>query len=144
MAGETTLTLIGNLTADPDLRFTPNGVAVANFTVASTPRTFDRQSGEWKPGEALFLRCTVWREQAEYACETLSKGTRVIVCGRLVQRAYQTRDGDNRTSFELQVEDIGPSLRYTAATLPTVARTGSDAVRTDHAADEFGADQWPA
>jgi single-strand DNA-binding protein len=141
MAGETTLTVIGNLTADPDLRFTPNGVAVANFTVASTPRTFDRQSGEWKPGEALFLRCTLWREQAEHTSETLSKGTRVIVCGRLVQRSYQTRDGDNRTSFELQVEEIGLSLRYTAATLPTVARTGNEAASTEHAADESGADQ---
>jgi single-strand DNA-binding protein len=141
MAGETTLTVIGNLTADPDLRFTPNGVAVANFTVASTPRTFDRQSGEWKPGEALFLRCTVWREQAEHACETLSKGMRVIVCGRLVQRSYQTRDGDSRTSFELQVEEIGLSLRYTAATLPTVARVGNEAASTEHAADESGADR---
>jgi single-strand DNA-binding protein len=124
MAGETTLTVIGNLTADPDLKFTTSGAAVANFTVASTPRTLDRQSGEWKDGEALFLRCNIWREAAENVAETLSKGSRVIVTGRLKQRSYETREGEKRTVVELEVDEIGPSLRYATAKLNKVSRAG--------------------
>lgn len=115
MAGETTVTVVGNLTGDPELRFTPQGAAVANFTVASTPRTFDRQSNEWKDGEALFLRCSIWREAAENVAESLTKGMRVIVTGRLVQRSYETREGEKRSVIELQVDEIGPSLRYARA-----------------------------
>ncbi|OKL50578.1 single-stranded DNA-binding protein [Boudabousia marimammalium] len=115
MAGETTLTVIGNLTADPELRFTPSGVAVASFTVASTPRTFDRQSNEWRDGETLFMRCSVWREVAENVAESLTKGMRVIVRGRLESRSYKSREGENRTSLEMQVDEVGPSLRYAKA-----------------------------
>lgn len=115
MAGETIITVVGNLTADPELRFTPSGAAVANFTVASTPRTFDRQSGEWKDGEALFLRCNIWREAAENVAESLTRGSRVIVTGRLKQRSFETREGEKRTVFELEVDEIGPSLRYATA-----------------------------
>ena len=115
MAGETVITVVGNLTADPELRFTPNGAAVANFTVASTPRTYDRQSGEWKDGEALFLRCSIWRQAAENVAETLTKGMRVIVQGRLNQRSYETREGERRTVIELDVDEIGPSLRFATA-----------------------------
>jgi single-strand DNA-binding protein len=116
MAGDTVITVVGNLTADPELRFTANGATpVANFTVASTPRTFDRASGEWKDGEALFLRCSIWREAAENAAETLTKGMRVIVQGRLTQRSYETREGERRTVVELQVDEVGPSLRYASA-----------------------------
>ena len=115
MAGETVLTLVGNLTADPEIRFTPSGAAVASFTVASTPRTFDRQAGEWKDGETLFMRCSIWRDAAENVAESLTKGTRVIVQGRLVQRSYTTREGENRTVVEMQVDEIGPSLRYAKA-----------------------------
>ncbi|MGN7250082.1 single-stranded DNA-binding protein [Arthrobacter sp. SAFR-014] len=115
MAGETTLTLIGNLTNDPELRFQPSGAAVANFTVASTPRTFDRQSNEWKDGETLFLRCSVWREAAENVAESLTKGTRVILSGRLGSRSYETREGEKRTVIELQVDEIGPSLKNATA-----------------------------
>ena len=116
MANETITTIVGNLTADPELRFTPNGHAVANFTVASTPRTFDRQSGEWKDGDALFMRCTIWRDAAEHVAESLTCGDRVVVQGRLRQRSFETRDGDKRTVVELEVDEIGPSLRY--ATFP--------------------------
>jgi single-strand DNA-binding protein len=112
MSGETTITVIGNLVADPELRFTPSGSAVANFTVASTPRTFDRQSNEWKDGETLFLRASVWREAAENVAESLTKGTRVIVSGRLKSRSYETKEGEKRTVMELEVDEIGPSLRY--------------------------------
>ena len=115
MAGETVMTLIGNLTADPELRFTPSGAAVANFTIASTPRSFDKQSNEWKDGETLFLRCTAWREMAENVAESLTKGTRVIVQGRLKARSYETREGERRTTQELDVDEIGPSLRYATA-----------------------------
>ena len=115
MAGETPITLIGNLTADPELRFTPNGAAVANFTVASTPRTFDRQTNEWKDGDAMFLNCSVWRQYAENVAESLSKGTRVIVSGRLKARSYETREGEKRTVFEIEVDEVGPSLRYATA-----------------------------
>ena len=117
MAGETTITVIGNLTADPELRFTPNGAAVANFTVASTPRTFDRQTNEWKDGDAMFLNCSVWRQYAENVAESLSKGTRVIVSGRLKARSYETREGEKRTVFEIDVDEVGPALRYATATV---------------------------
>ena len=123
MANETMTTIVGNLTADPELRFTPNGVAVANFTVASTPRTFDRQSGEWRDGDALFLRCTAWRDAAEHVAESLTRGDRVVVQGRLRQRSFETRDGDKRTVVELDVDEIGPSLRY-ATVKVTVMRQG--------------------
>ncbi|WP_028924328.1 single-stranded DNA-binding protein [Pseudonocardia acaciae] len=122
MAGDTVITVIGNLTADPELRFTPSGAAVANFTVASTPRTFDRQSGEWKDGEALFMRCNIWRQAAENVAETLTRGARVIVSGRLKQRSYETREGEKRTVVELEVDEIGPSLRYATAKVNKVSR----------------------
>ncbi|HET9873513.1 MAG TPA: single-stranded DNA-binding protein [Propionibacteriaceae bacterium] len=115
MAGETTITLVGNLTADPELRFTPSGAAVANFTVASTPRTFDRQSNEWKDGDAMFLNCAVWRQAAENVAESLQKGMRVIVQGRLKSRSYETREGERRTVFEVDVDEVGPALKYATA-----------------------------
>ncbi len=115
MAGETTITLVGNLTADPELRFTPSGAAVANFTVASTPRTFDRNTNEWRDGDAMFLNCAVWRQAAENVAESLQKGMRVIVQGRLRSRSYETRDGERRTVFEVDVDEIGPALRYATA-----------------------------
>ncbi len=124
MAGDTVITVIGNLTADPELRFTPSGAAVANFTVASTPRTFDRQTNEWKDGEALFLRCNIWRDAAENVTESLTKGTRVIVSGRLKQRSYETREGEKRTVVELEVDEIGPSLRYATAKVNKAGRGG--------------------
>ena len=115
MAGETIITVVGNLTADPELRYTQNGLAVANFTIASTPRNFDRASNEFKDGEALFLRASVWRDVAEHVAGSLSKGSRVIVSGRLKQRSYETREGEKRTTMELEVDEIGPSLRYATA-----------------------------
>ncbi|MDO5494737.1 MAG: single-stranded DNA-binding protein [bacterium] len=124
MAGETVITVIGNLTADPELRFTANGAAVASFTVASTPRTFDRNSNEWKDGETLFMRCSIWREAAENIAESLTKGTRVIVQGRLVQRSFETREGEKRTVVEMQVDEIGPSLRYATAKVTRASRGG--------------------
>ncbi|MCM3578449.1 single-stranded DNA-binding protein [Micrococcus luteus] len=124
MAGETVITVVGNLTADPELRFTPNGAAVANFTVASTPRTFDRQTNEWKDGEALFLRCSVWREAAENVAESLTKGMRVIVQGRLKARSYDDRDGNRRTSWELDVDEVGPALRFATAKVTRAQRGG--------------------
>jgi single-strand DNA-binding protein len=122
MAGETVITVVGNLTADPELRFTPSGAAVANFTVASTPRTFDRQSGEWKDGEALFLRCNIWRQAAENVAETLTRGARVVVQGRLRQRSFETREGEKRTVVEMEVDEVGPSLRYATAKVNKVSR----------------------
>lgn len=124
MAGETTITVVGNLTNDPELRFTPSGAAVANFTIASTPRTFDRQSNEWKDGETLFLRCGVWREAAENVAESLTKGTRVVAQGRLKSRAYDTKEGEKRTVMELEVDEIGPSLRYASAKVTRTQRSG--------------------
>ena len=115
MAGETIITVVGNLTADPELRFTPSGAPVANFTVASTPRTFDRTTNEWKDGDAMFLNCAVWRQAAENVAESLTKGMRVIVQGRLRQRSYETREGEKRTVFECEVEEIGPALKYATA-----------------------------
>lgn len=124
MAGETTITVIGNLTSDPELRFTPSGSAVANFTIASTPRTFDRQSNEWKDGETLFLRASVWREAAENVAETLTKGTRVVAQGRLKSRSYDTKEGEKRTVMELEVDEVGPSLRYASAKVTRTQRSG--------------------
>jgi single-strand DNA-binding protein len=115
MAGETIITLVGNLTADPELRFTPSGAPVANFTVASTPRTLDRASGEWKDGDAMFLNCAVWRQAAENVAESLTKGMRVIVQGRLKSRSYETREGEKRTVMEVDVDEIGPALKYATA-----------------------------
>ncbi|KQQ06073.1 MULTISPECIES: single-stranded DNA-binding protein [unclassified Rathayibacter] len=115
MAGETIITVVGNLTADPELRYTQGGLAVANFTIASTPRTFDRQANDWKDGEALFLRASVWREFAENVAGTLTKGSRVVATGRLKQRSYETKEGEKRTSIELEIDEIGPSLRYATA-----------------------------
>lgn len=137
MAGETIITVVGNLTADPELRYTQNGVAVANFTIASTPRMYDRASGEWKDGEALFLRASVWRDFAEHVANSLTKGSRVIASGRLRQRSYETKEGEKRTSIELEVDEIGPSLRYATAAVTRVAgnRQGA-AVAAD--------DQWSA
>jgi single-strand DNA-binding protein len=126
MAGDTIITVVGNLTADPELRFTPSGAAVASFTVASTPRTFDRQTNEWKDGEALFLRCSAWRQMAENVAETLQRGYRVMVQGRLVQRSYETREGEKRTVIEMQVDEIGPSLRYATAKVNRTQRGGGD------------------
>jgi single-strand DNA-binding protein len=123
MAGETTITVIGNLTSDPELRFTPSGSAVANFTIASTPRTFDRQSNEWKDGETLFLRASVWREAAENVAESLTKGMRVIVMGRLKSRSYETKEGEKRTVIELEVDEVGPSLRYANAKVNRTQRS---------------------
>jgi single-strand DNA-binding protein len=124
VAGDTTITVVGNLTADPELRFTPSGAAVANFTVASTPRIYDRQSGEWKDGEALFLRCNIWREAAENVAESLTRGSRVIVTGRLKQRSFETREGEKRTVVEVEVDEIGPSLRYATAKVNKASRSG--------------------
>ncbi|MDR0849335.1 MAG: single-stranded DNA-binding protein [Propionibacteriaceae bacterium] len=115
MAGDTIITIVGNLTADPELRFTPSGAAVANFTVASTPRTFDRNSNEWKDGEAMFLNCAVWRQVAENVAESLTKGMRVIVQGRLKSRSYETQSGERRVVFEVDVDEVGPALKYASA-----------------------------
>ncbi|WP_261555174.1 single-stranded DNA-binding protein, partial [Frankia tisae] len=124
MAGETIITVVGNLTSDPELRFTSNGAAVASFTIASTPRTLDRQTNEWKDGEALFLRCSIWRQAAEHVAESLQKGARVIVTGRLKQRSFETREGEKRTVIELEVDEVGPSLRYATAKVVRAARGG--------------------
>ena len=123
MAGDTVITVVGNLTADPELRFTPGGAAVANFTVASTPRSFDKNTNEWKDGEALFLRCTVWRQVAENVAESLFKGSAVIVQGRLKQRSYE-KEGEKRTVYELDVEEVGPSLKFATAKVTKASRSG--------------------
>ena len=124
MAGETIITVVGNLTADPELRYTQNGLPVANFTIASTPRNFDRQSNEWKDGDTLFLRCSIWRDAAENVAESLTKGMRVIAQGRLTQRSYETREGEKRTVVELQVDEVGPSLRSASAKVTRAQRSG--------------------
>jgi single-strand DNA-binding protein len=124
VAGETVITVVGNLTGDPELRFTPSGAAVASFTVASTPRTLDKATNEWKDGEALFLRCSIWRQAAENVAESLQKGMRVIVQGRLQQRSYDTKEGEKRTVIELQVDEIGPSLKYATAKVNRTTRGG--------------------
>jgi single-strand DNA-binding protein len=137
MAGETVITVIGNLTADPELRFTPSGAAVANFTVASTPRSFDKASGEWKDGEALFLRCAIWRQAAENVAESLTRGMRVIVTGRLKQRSFE-KDGEKRTVIELDADEIGPSMKYATAKVHKVSRdsAGAPTSRADVPADD--------
>ena len=124
MAGETVITVVGNLTGDPELRFTPSGAAVANFTIASTPRNFDKQSNEWKDGDTLFLSCSIWRQAAENVAESLTKGMRVVAQGRLKQRSYETREGEKRTVVELDVEEVGPSLKYATAKVARVQRSG--------------------
>jgi single-strand DNA-binding protein len=124
VAGDTVITVVGNLTADPELRFTPSGAAVANFTVASTPRTFDKNANEWKDGEALFLRCSVWRQAAENVAESLHRGTAVIVQGRLKQRSYETKEGEKRTVYELDVDEVGPSLKFATAKVTKASRGG--------------------
>ena len=124
MAGETVITIVGNLTDDPELRFTPSGAAVAKFRIASTPRTLDRESGQWKDGEPLFLACNIWRDAAEHVAESLQRGARVIVQGRLRQRSYETREGEKRTVYELEVDEIGPSLRYATAKVQRMNRSG--------------------
>jgi single-strand DNA-binding protein len=125
VAGDTIITVVGNLTGDPELRFTPSGAAVANFTVASTPRMFDKNTNEWKDGDALFMRCSVWRQQAENVAESLTKGTAVIVQGRLKQRSYETKEGEKRTVMEMDVEDVGPALKFATAKVNKVTRGGS-------------------
>jgi single-strand DNA-binding protein len=140
MAGETIIDIMGNLTADPELRFTPSGAAVANLTVASTPRTLDWQTGEWKDGEALFLRCNVWRQMAENVAESLTRGARVWVKGRLKQRTFETKEGEKRTVVELDVDEIGPSLRYATAKVNKVSRSGGSG--DGSAASNTGGDPW--
>ena len=124
MAGETVITVVGNLVDDPELRFTPSGAAVANFRIASTPRTLDRQTNEWKDGDSLFLTCSVWRQAAENVAESLTKGTRVVVQGRLKSRQYETREGERRTVFEIDVDEVGPSLKYATAKVNRTSRQG--------------------
>lgn len=145
MAGETTLTVVGNLTADPELRFTNSGVPLATLTVASTPRTFDKQANEWKDGEALFMRCSVWREHAEHVTASLTKGARVVVTGQLKQRSYETKEGEKRNSIELEVDEIGPSLKYATAQVTRVqsGRNGAGNAQAGAGLNQgAGADLW--
>jgi single-strand DNA-binding protein len=145
MAGETIITVVGNLTADPELRYTQNGVAVANFTIASTPRNFDRASGEWKDGEALFMRASVWREFAEHVASSLTKGARVVATGRLRQRSYETKEGEKRTSIELEIDEVGPSLRYATAQVQRQSSGSKGAVEDSWSAPAAGGatqDPW--
>jgi len=140
MAGETTLTIVGNLTGDPELRFTPAGHAVADFTVASTPRTFDRQAGQWRDGEPLFLRCTAWRQLAEHAAESLTRGTRVIVTGRLRQRSFELTEGVTRTVTELDVDELGPSLRHSTARVTKTTRNTTPSTPSEPTPTAAGTD----
>jgi len=143
MAGETVITVVGNLTADPELRYTQNGLAVANFTIASTPRVFNKQTNEWKDGDALFLRASVWKEFAEHVAGSLTKGSRVVAQGRLKQRSYETAAGEKRTTVELEVDEIGPSLRYTTASV-TRAQSNREPVATVAAAEpQWGSSEVP-
>lgn len=144
MSNETTITVVGNLTDDPELRFTPSGAAVAKFRLASTPRTFDKASNEWKDGEPLFLPCSVWRQAAENVAETLQRGARVIVTGRLRQRSYETREGEKRTVIELEVDEVGPSLRYATAKVQKMSRTngGGGQQTSQRPAAPAGGDPW--
>jgi len=142
MAGETTITVIGNLTNDPELRFTPSGSAVANFTIASTPRTFDRNSNEWKDGESLFLRASVWRETAENVAESLTKGMRVIASGVLKQRSYETKEGEKRTVIEFEVDEIGPSLKYANAKVNRTQRKDNSGGNWGGKKETAAADTW--
>lgn len=144
-AGDTTITMIGNLVDDPELRFTPSGAAVAKFRVASTPRYLDKQTNEWKDGESLFLQCQIWRQAAENVAETLTKGMRVILSGRLKQRSFETKEGEKRTVFEVEVDEIGPSLRNATAKVTKAARTGgAGGFAAPAAADSFNEDPWAA
>ena len=138
MAGDTVITVIGNLTADPELRWTQSGAAVADFTVASTPRTYDRNAGEWRDGDTLFMRCSVWRETAENVAESLRKGMRVIVQGRLTQRSYDTQQGERRTVVELQVDEVGPSLRRARAQVTRTAPSGGGGYQSDNRGQQQG------
>ena len=138
MAGDTPITVVGNLTADPELRFTPSGAAVANFTVASTPRTFDRQTNEWKDSDTLFMRCSIWREAAENVAESLHRGARVIVTGRLVSRSWETPDGEKRTVMEMQADEVGPSLRYATAKVTKGERGGGRSQGGQSASGGYG------
>ena len=142
MAGETVITVVGNLVDDPELRFTPSGAAVANFRIASTPRTFDRQTNEWKDGEGLFLSCSVWRQAAENVAESLTKGMRVVVQGRLKQRSYEDREGQKRTVVELEVEEVGPSLKYATAKIARVQRSGGGGGYGGGQSGQGGDDPW--
>jgi single-strand DNA-binding protein len=146
MAGETVITVVGNLVDDPELRFTPSGAAVANFRIASTPRTFDKQSNEWKDGDALFLSCSVWRQAAENVAESLQKGMRVVVQGRLKSRQYETREGEKRTVFEIEVEEVGPSLKYATAKVTRAARSSGGGGYSNQGGGQSGgapaADPW--
>ena len=143
MAGETVITVVGNLTDDPELRFTPSGAAVANFTVASTPRTLNKQTNEWEDGEAMFLRCSVWRQAAENVAESLQKGMRVIVQGRLKSRSYETREGERRTVFEIDVDEIGPALRYATAKVAKAGRSsGGGGYGASGGGQPAGGDPW--
>ena len=144
MAGETIITLVGNLTADPELRFTPSGAPVANFTVASTPRTFDRTTSEWKDGEAMFINCAVWRRAAENVAESLTKGMRVIVQGRLKSRSYETREGERRTVFEIDVDEVGPSLQFATAKVTRAGGGGGGGNwgGSQQQGGQGGGDQW--
>ena len=144
MAGDTIITVIGNLTADPELRWTQSGAAVADFTVASTPRTYDRNAGEWRDGDTLFMRCSVWRETAENVAESLRKGMRVIVQGRLTQRSYDTQQGERRTVVELQVDEIGPSLRRARAQVTRTAPSGGGGYQSDNRGQQQGGYQQAA
>ncbi len=144
-AGDTTITMIGNLVDDPELRFTPSGAAVAKFRVASTPRYLDKQTNEWKDGESLFLQCQIWRQAAENVAESLTKGMRVILSGRLKQRSYETKEGEKRTVFEVEVDEVGPSLRNATAKVTRTQRAGgSGGAAAPAAADSFGDDPWAA
>ena len=144
MAGDTVITVIGNLTADPELRWTQSGAAVADFTVASTPRTYDRNAGEWRDGDTLFMRCSVWRETAENVAESLRKGMRVIVQGRLTQRSYDTQQGERRTVVELQVDEVGPSLRRARAQVTRTAPSGGGGYQSDNRGQQQGGYQQGA
>ncbi len=143
-AGDTTITMIGNLVDDPELRFTPSGAAVAKFRVASTPRYLDKQTNEWKDGESLFLQCQIWRQAAENVAESLTKGMRVILSGRLKQRSYETKEGEKRTVFEVEVDEVGPSLRNATAKVTKAQRAGASGYSAPAAADSFNEDPWAA
>jgi len=145
-AGDTTITMIGNLVDDPELRFTPSGAAVAKFRVASTPRYLDKQTNEWKDGESLFLQCQIWRQAAENVAESLTKGMRVILSGRLKQRSYETKEGEKRTVFEVEVDEVGPSLRNATAKVTKAQRSagGNGGFSAPAAADSFNDDPWAA
>ena len=142
MAGETPITVVGNLTADPELRFTPSGAAVANFTVASTPRTFDKQTNDWKDQDTLFLNCSVWRQAAENAAESLQRGMRVVVAGRLKARSYETREGEKRTVFEIDVDEVGPSLKMATAKVTKTTRSGGQGGGQGGGFSGGGDDPW--